>query len=288
LGGVIYLNGHLCDAEEAQVAISNRAFLLGDGLFETMRVKAGKPLYLRAHLARLLNSAAFFDYRLPERARLTAAIGEVILANNLGEGSIRLSVSPRLSEGLLAATAAPIDIVITAKAGVPYAESLYENGFKAVIARSTRRNELSPLSRHKTASFLDNVLAKKEALARGADEALLLNSQGYLAEGAVSNLFVVVGGEVLTPRLADGALPGVVRRLVIDTCRNDDIPLCELALSPADLLGAEEAFVTNALLGIMPLASVDDVCFSPLDDRSLTKRLGRLLLRFDNTDAVFA
>jgi len=284
---IVHYNGRLCDVGEAFISISNRAFLFGEGLFETVRVKSGKPRFLPAHLARLLHSATFFDYRLPECARLSAAIEAVILANNLGEGSIRLSVSPRKSEGLLAATDAPIDIVVTAKSGVPYGDALYARGFKAVMARSTRRNEFSPLSRHKTTSFLDNILAKKEALSRGADEALLLNSKGNLAEGAVSNLFVVVESKVLTPPLDDGVLPGIMRRLVIDICRKVDIPLQEVALSPAALHGAEEAFVTNALLGIMPLSSVDDCALKTSTDRSLTKRIGTLLSRLDNTDAVF-
>ncbi|MBS3938949.1 MAG: aminotransferase class IV [Peptococcaceae bacterium] len=274
---MIYLNGRLQSAAEGHVAIANRSFLLGDGLFETMLVRGGRPRFLAEHLARLLASARYFGYHMPTRPELEDAINCVITANSLQLGSLRLTVSPCTSQGLLAAPDSPLDILITVKHGLSYEEGLYERGFKAIIAHSTRRNEHSPLSRHKTTSFLDNVLAKKEAHAAGADEALLLNSKGDIAEGAVSNLFIVAQGEVRTPRIEDGALPGIMRGQVMALCHRLNIPFSEAKLAPADLFRADEAFLTNALLGIMPVARVGEQAFASGDKGSLCRRLEDLL-----------
>lgn len=242
--------------------MQDRSYLLGDGLFETILVHRGKPVFLTEHLNRLYRSSGFLGYKLPSADALGSAAKDVIAANGLEEGSLRINVSPAKSDGLLAANDSPLNIAITCRRGIPYGQDLYERGFFAIVAKSTRRNHLSPLSRHKTTNFLDSVLARKEAVTAGADEALLLNTSGFLAEGTVSNLFLVAGKEVLTPRVSDGALLGIVRAKVKSICRKLNIPLRETSLPPEALKKADEAFLTNSLLGIMPLAKVDNRFFN--------------------------
>lgn len=272
-----YLNGQLVRAQACQVAVYNRGYLLGEGIFETILVKDQEPRFLAAHLARLLSSAAYFGYRLPDTFELAAAVSLVIAKNMLSSASLRLTVSPRYGLGFSLSPDDPPDIIISFKEGVPYAESLYEPGFAALISRVTRRNEASPLSRHKTTSFLDNVLAKREALAQGVEEALLLNSRGSLAEGAVSNLFLIVEGEVLTPRLADGALPGIMRGQVLALCQKHGLPCREAELSLSALYQAEEGFVTNSLLGVMPLRRVEDKVLMSCVPASKSNSIRKLL-----------
>lgn len=251
-----FFNGTLCNAADCRLPVTDRSYLLGDGLFETILVKSGRALRLPEHLRRLLASCAYFNYNRPTAQELTAAIQSVIAANALETATLRLTLSHRESQGILAAPASPLNILITFRRGEPYAPALYERGFTAVIA-GTRRNEFSPASRHKTTNFLDSVLARKEAQSGGADEAILLNTQGRLAEGSVTNLFLVSSGAVLTPRIEDGALPGIMRAKVLELCRAKGIPAREQALTPADLERAEEAFFTNSLMIIMPLSKAD-------------------------------
>ena len=268
-----YCNGRLLPAQDCSLPPADRSYLLGDGLFETILVQAGRPVFLPEHLARLSASAAFLGYALPAAEQLTAAVTLLINKNSLQKGALRLTVSPTASEGLLAAGNSPLNITITCRSGPPYSADLYQRGFRAVIAAATRRNEHSPLARHKTTNFLDNVLARREAKAAGADEALLLNTAGNLCETAAANLFLVCGGKVLTPPVTDGALPGIVRAKILTLCPELGLPAPERSLAPANLREADEAFLTNSLLGVMPLVSVDTV---PLGDGTpgpLTRRL---------------
>lgn len=262
MADVFFLNGRLLEAAACLIPVQDRSYLLGDGLFETILVHRGKPVFLTEHLNRLYRSSGFLGYKLPPADALGSAAKDVIAANGLEDGSLRINVSPAKSDGLLAADDSPLNIAITCRRGIPYGQDLYERGFFAIVAKSTRRNHLSPLSRHKTTNFLDSVLARKEAVTAGADEALLLNTRGFLAEGTVSNLFLVADKEVLTPRVSDGALPGIVRAKVKSICRKLNIPLRETSLPPEALKKADEAFLTNSLLGIMPLAKVDNRFFS--------------------------
>ncbi len=256
-----YLNGELVLSQSCSLLTSDRSYLLGDGLFETILVKNSKPIYHVEHLERLQASCIEFAYNPLSVEELSKAILSVIEANSLEEGSIRLTVSPRESDGLLAVPRSALNILITFRRGVPYAPALYERGFTAITAKSTRRNQHSPLSRHKTTSFLDNIVAKREARALNADEAILLNTAGNIAEGSVTNVFLVIHGEVLTPPIADGALPGIIRQKVLQSCNSQCIPYREASLAPIDLILADEVFLTNSLMGIMPLSKVEHYSF---------------------------
>lgn len=269
-----YLNGTLMLSGSCQISVTDRSYLLGDGLFETILVQNGKPLCLSEHLSRLQQSSAFFAYRLPSAEELAEAIWAVIEANALESGSMRLTVSPRESLGLLPKTDSALNIFITLRHGRPYGEELYERGFTAIIAQTTRRNEYSPLSRHKTTNFADSILAKQEAIFNGNDEAILLNTAGRLTEATVANLFLVINGEVLTPPIADGVLPGIMRRKVLELCRNLNITAKEQTLTPKDLEGAAEAFLTNSLMGVMPIRQIQTVCFSAKVTRRIAAALG--------------
>lgn len=265
-----YFNGSLEPSYSCRISITDRSYLLGDGLFETILVQKNKPVYLSEHLIRLQQSASFFAYSLLPTEELTAAIYSVIAANALEKGSIRLTVSPQESQGLLAKVNSTLNILVTFRRGCPYGEELYERGFTAVIAQTTRRNQYSPLSRHKTTNFADNILAKQEARLSGSDEAILLNTAGMLTEATVANLFLVINGEVFTPPIADGVLPGIMRQKVLDLCRNINISAKEQTMTLMDLQRAEEAFFTNSLLGIMPITKVQSTVY-------LTKFTQRLM-----------
>ncbi|MEE9318644.1 MAG: aminotransferase class IV [Rhodospirillales bacterium] len=245
----VYLNGDLLAAEEARIDPADRGLTLGDGVFETIAVRGGKPSRLEAHLARLRDGARALGFPDPPgTGDLAAAAGSVIEANAITEGVLRLTLTrgpgPR---GVSPPDPARPTLLITgaSQALDPAPPAT------AVIAATTRRNEHSPLSRIKSLNFLDGILALREAAGKGADDALLLNGAGNLAEASAANLFLVIDGGAVTPPVADGALPGVMRADVIR-----DLPAVERTLGPGDLSQASEAFLTNAL-SVRALVAVD-------------------------------
>ena len=245
---LIHLNGALVSAAEARVDPADRGLTLGDGLFETIRARGGRPLRLAAHCARLRAGAEVLDLPVPvSDEALGRALEETLKANAVTDGVLRLTLTrgpgPR---GLLPPPQPRPTLLITAAA-----EASSPSPIRAVIATTTRRNEHSPLSRCKCINYLDNILARLEAAKRGAEDALLLNTAGRLAGTTIANLFLVIDGAVVTPPVADGALPGVMRGEVLAAAGAE-----ERSLKPEDLARASEAFVTNCL-GIRPVVSVD-------------------------------
>lgn len=245
---IVYIDGALIAEDDACISVRDRGFTLGDGLFETMRAADGDVRRLDAHLARLRDGAGIIGLKLPwEDATIAAACSETLAANGLADGMLRLTVTRGAApRGLLAPDDTPPTLVITAAPLPPPPPPA-----RAIIATSTRRNEASPLARCKSLNYLDNIIARREADAGGADEALLLNGAGRLAEATIANLFVVLDSAVVTPAVSEGALPGVMRAAVIE--RFDGR---EETLAPNVFGRASEAFLTNSL-GIRALIAVD-------------------------------
>lgn len=253
---MIFLHDRLIAPESARIDPGDRGFTLGDGLFETLRAYGGRPFRLEAHLARLEEGAAVLHIPLPlPRARIAAAAHETLAANNLGDrdAAIRITLSRGPgARGLLPPATPEPTLMITAAAHEPAPA----RPFSAVIV-GIRRNEHSPLSRLKPLSYLDNVLAQREAAERGADEALLLNGAGRLACAARANLFVVRAGVLLTPPASEGVLPGIARAEVLAIAAALGISAREAPLERDALADAEEAFVSNSLIEVAGLGAVD-------------------------------
>lgn len=274
-GRVIYLNDRLIAAEEARIDPAERGLLLGDGLFETLLCRGGRIVRLAAHLARLEAGAAVLGIPLPA-VDLAQAAGALIEASGLAgrDAALRITLTrgpgPR---GLLPPAEPHPTLLITAVAQ-PAAQS---GGLAAVIA-TIRRNEQSPLSRLKTLNYLDNVLAKREAVARGADEAILLNTIGRLASATAANLFLVRGRSLFTPPVSEGVLPGITRAAILAAAPALGLALVETPLEPEQLRAADEAFISNSLIGVRALAALDG---RPIGDGAvgpIVRRVGEALL----------
>jgi branched-chain amino acid aminotransferase len=259
---LLWVNGKLLPVGEAVLDPRDRGFTLGDGLFETMRVKGGTVLRLERHLSRLRTGAAVLGLPShPEDEDLTGAVARTLAANGLTEAAVRLTISRGVPKrrGILPEPESNPTLVVHAEPFTGYPTELYERGARAVIS-GIRRNEHSPLARVKSLNYLDNVLARREAEARGADDALLLNTAGDLACASAANLFLLLDGTLVTPSVASGALPGTLRELLTsELAPRVGLEVVERTVRPQELRAAEEAFLTNALMGIVPLIEVDAI-----------------------------
>ncbi|MGF7161376.1 branched-chain amino acid aminotransferase [Rhodoligotrophos appendicifer] len=235
----ISIDGRLVDQAAAGLSVLDRGFTLGDGVFETLGVRGREILRLDAHLRRLRQGLAVLrlPVKMPDFEFVTRLLS-VIAVNDLTEGSLRLTVTrgqgPR---GLLPPDAPVPSVVITAAPFAPRATEI-----SVIISEKTRRNEFSPLSNVKALGYLDNILALMNAREHGADDALLLNSRGHVVAGTAANLFAVIDKVLVTPPLADGALPGVTRAEIIERTKAE-----ERSLTPDMLAQADEVILTNSL-----------------------------------------
>ena len=245
----ISLNGELVDAASARIDPSDRGLTLGDGLFETIALRKGKPRRLPAHMARLRMSATALGIPLVyDDAALDAMIAGVVAANDLTDGVLRITLTRGPGPRGLALPAAPQPtLLITTAPAAPEPEPA-----RMIIATVTRRNELSPLTRFKTLNYLDNVIARDEATLAGADDAFLLNTQGRVAEATAAKVFLLVNGGLITPPIAEGALPGVARADAIRLTHAEERPVTVETLAKAS-----EVFLTNAL-GVRPVIRIGD------------------------------
>lgn len=251
---IIYFNGHLVPRAEAKLSPFDHGFLYGYGLFETMRAYEGHIFRLDRHLTRLRCSAESLGLRPKLDAfDLENACVETLQANKLKDARLRLTITA--GEGDMTPdlnTCSNLTVLVAAKNFVPLPPERYEQGFKAALS-FLRRDSQSPLSRLKCTCYVSNILARMEAKAAGCDEAIMLNELGYIAEGSTANIFLVSKGELSTPSLESGILPGITREAVLEIARDLNIKTVERQVELRELSRAEEAFVTNSIIEVMPL-----------------------------------
>ncbi len=269
---IVYLNGSLVPRSQASISALDYGFLYGFGLFETMRAYGGRVFRLDSHLSRLAHSAEILELPIGS-LDLKSAVMDTIQANQLGDARIRITIS--IGEGEIAPdpdTCNKPTVLILAGHYQPYPERVYQKGFRAIVS-SIRRNSQSPLSRLKSANYLESMLARQEARAAGVDEALCLNEKGLLAEASMSNIFLATDGILRTPGQGSGILPGITRETVLELASQLGIETFEDDIRLDELFHAQEAFLTNSLIEIMPLTEIDGKPVGSGKPESLTKRL---------------
>lgn len=256
---IVYLNGLLIPRSQAMVSVFDHGFLYGYGLFETMRAYHGKIFLLERHLRRFLNSAKIIGLtgNLTE-IDLNKACMDTLKANNLEDARLRLTISRGEVDSFPGSGSDTTPtVLVTARSYSALPAQIYDRGFKAGIS-SLRRCSQSVLSRLKSANYLLNVMAKTEAEEAGLDEALLLNEQGFLTEGSISNVFFATSSGLVTPPLESGILPGITREVVMELAADMGIEVSEDDVRLEDLGRFDEAFLTNSVMEIMPLVEVRD------------------------------
>jgi branched-chain amino acid aminotransferase len=255
----VYLNGKIVPSKEALVSVFDHGFLYGDGIYETMRVYDRVIFMLDEHLQRLYRSASLIGLTIPLDADgLKIAIYETLIANALRNAYVRLTISRGQGElGLDPDLCLQPTVAIIAQELREYPKAYYDKGISLIIP-NTRRNLKEAINpRIKSLNFLNNILAKIEAKKQGAYEAVMLNARGRLTEGTICNLFFYRDGVVCTPSVACGILDGITRGIVIELAGREGLNVSEGAFTRGDLYSAEEVFVTNTTMEVMPVSKVD-------------------------------
>jgi len=257
----IWLNDRLVPEDRASVSVFDHGFLYGDGIYETLLARDGIVLKLNAHLDRLRRSASLIGLRLPyAKKELGEIVYRTIGKNKLSDAYIRITVSRGSGPiGLDPALCPSPTLVVICRPFMRPPKEQYRKGVKLIVSR-TRRNARDAVNPEiKSLNFLNNILAKIEAKKGGAFEAVMLNQKGFVTEGTISNIFMVKGGTLLTPSVDSGILEGITRNMVIDAARDKGVPVSETAISRAALSRADEVFITNTSMGIMPVHHVDAI-----------------------------
>jgi branched-chain amino acid aminotransferase len=260
---MVWINGAVEPAEMALLAVTDRGFQLGDGVFETVRVVAGRVLELSLHVNRLRASAAVLDITVPEdlECRLQDAIAQLLVTNGphgtSGQAAVRATLSrgPVDGRALLPPESIEPTLVVQLWPVDPIAPELLERGLNLVIA-DVRRDPASPLARVKTTSRAEFVYARIEAARRGADEAVFLTTDGNLAEATSASLFLLEPAGLATPSLECGILVSTTREWVISKGA-PGLAVREARLTEEDLFAAEEAFLASSVAGIVPVTRAE-------------------------------
>lgn len=263
----LWVNGRMVRGEQATLSLWDRGARDGEGLFETVRVYGGRPFQWKRHLERLVLSAAELGFPVPPAPLvLERGLAELLEAEGLADAVARLTVTRGIPGGRPTQTGCWIE-------AEPVDGRLWRGTRRggADVVCSKVPFHPGSLGRHKTTSRLAYHLAREEARAERADEALLVSPDGFVLEGAASNLFVVQGGEVLTPPLAAGILPGITRAIVLDLCAEAGLRSREAPVARAQLHSIDEAWLTNSVQELLPVATLDGRAL-PL--RPLGERIG--------------
>lgn len=248
----VWLNGSLLDENAAHISPFDHGLLVGDGVFETLRVYEGVPFAWTRHYQRLVHSGSGLGLLVPDDATLRSASDEVLAANDLREARLRITVTGGLAPLGSERIDSPPTVVIAATAITPWPPT------ETVARVPWSRNEHGATAGLKTISYAENVRALAFAHERGAGEAIFCNTRGELCEATGSNLFIVRDGIALTPPADAGCLLGVTRALVLELAPALGITTEERALAPDVLTDADEAFLTSTTREVHPISKVDD------------------------------
>lgn len=255
----IFLDGKFLNEDEAKVSVFDHGLLYGDGVFEGIRVYGGKIFRLEQHLARLNASAKAIMLQVPMTVQaLTEACCETCRLNKLTDGYIRLVVTRGVGYlGLNPFKCKNPTVFIIASTIELYPEEVYRKGLNLITAATIRVNPAALSPSVKSLNYLNNIMAKIEAVNAGTVEALMLNGEGYVAECSGDNIFIIRGGKLETPPVSAGALNGITRGVVIELAAKLGIPFSETNLTRYDVMTADESFLTGTAAELVPVANLD-------------------------------
>jgi branched-chain amino acid aminotransferase len=259
MGLKIWLDGKLVDREDAKITVFDHGLLYGDGVFEGIRVYKGRIFELDAHIKRLYESAKAIRLVISiNQSELAGAVKETVEANSVSDGYIRLVVTRGVGTlGLNPFVCKNSCIFIIADSIQLYPQELYEKGMRIISATTVRNHPLAIPPQAKSLNYLNNILAKIEALDNDVPEAIMYNHQGYVAEASGDNVLIVKDGVIYTPPAEAGALPGITQRVVIKLAKEENIQVIEKNLTRFDLYVCDEFFLTGTAAEVIGIVNVD-------------------------------
>jgi branched-chain amino acid aminotransferase len=255
----VWIDGKLCDKNDAKISVYDHGLLYGDGVFEGIRVYSGKIFECDAHIKRLYDSAKAIRLTIPMTpAEFKAAMEQTFKANGFSDCYIRAVVTRGVGYlGLSPAKCPNPSVFIIADTIELYPREMYEKGMAIITATVIRNHPNAVPPRVKSLNYLNNILAKIEANDAGVPEAIMLNHEGNVAECTGDNIFIVRSGQVQTPSTADGILEGITRDVIIKLCARLSIPCIEKKLQRHDLYIADECFLTGSAAEVVPVTRID-------------------------------
>lgn len=273
----IYLNGKLVPEREAKVSVFDHGLLYGDGVFEGIRSYNGRVFMLDAHIERLYRSAKAIDLRIPlSKVQMARAVVRTCKENRTLDGYIRLVVTRGVGTlGLNPYTCTKPQIIIIAGTIQLYPKKLYEDGLSIVTVGTIRNHTESINPQIKSLNYLNNVMAKIEAINSGCMEAVMLNPQGFVAEATGDNIFVVRGNRLITPPPWCGTLEGITRNVVMKLAAEAGVEVREDVLTRYDLYTADEMFLTGSAAEVIPVVNVDRRSIGSGKPGAMTRRLAK-------------
>lgn len=256
----VYLNDKVVKRHEALVSVFDHGFLYGDGIYETMRVYDSVVFMLDEHIRRLYRSSSMIGLAIPEDAdSLRNKIYETLSINNLKDAYLRLTISRGYGPLGLDPELCPIPtLVIIAEPLKEYPKTFYEKGIRVIIPQTKRNLKEALDPRIKSLNFLNNIMAKIEAIKNDAYEAVMVNVHGMLTEGTISNVFFLKDNVLCTPSVECGILDGITRGIVIELALKEAIGIKEGEFTKEDIYSADEVFLTNSTMEVMPVSQVDE------------------------------
>ena len=254
-----YVNGRIVPADKATISVFDRGLVLGDGLFETLRARGGKPEFLALHYRRWARSARLLRLRIPvTQKELRVLIATLCRRSRMDDAVVRITLTRgRYLGGLAIDPTLPPTLIVTVAPVSGLDASLYERGVKVAISGINKAAASGLDSAIKSTNYLANIFAKAEADKRGAYEAILLGPHGEIAELSTSSFFCVVNGRVLTPPIETGILPGITRQVLLRILRREKIPYAEAALYPNEAAMMQEAFLCSSVRGPLPITRIE-------------------------------
>jgi len=255
----VWLDGELVDQAQAKISVFDHGLLYGDGVFEGIRFYQRRVFRLEEHVRRLLDSARAIALAMPwTREEVIGHVLETIRANGLDDGYVRLvvtrgagglGINPHLCER-------PSMFIIASTISL-YPEEYYSKGLALITCATRRPPPAALMPQVKSLNYLNNVMAKMEALQAGAQEGIMLNEQGYVAECTGDNVFVLRDGVLVTPQVADGGLDGITRGVILELSERLGVPLHERTMTRYDIFTADECFLTGTAAEVIPVVSLD-------------------------------
>jgi aminodeoxychorismate lyase len=267
--------GNLEPGDATLLGPYNQGFQYGEGVFETLRTCGGKAILLDRHMQRLSDSARFLEMPFAEDVSpIAAALVELVPRE---DAMVKMILSRSDGERYEDADTHAV-LSLRVSPYTPTAPELYQKG-AVLITAAAQRSATSPLHRFKTLNYLENITARREARSQGAYEALIINTDDFIAECSMANIFFVLDGAVLTPSVESNILQGITREAILSLCASNGIEHDERLMNFADILFAQEVFITNSLIGVMPVCEIDGKGFGDVCPGPLTERLSKMYAR---------